>query len=85
VAKKGHKRLVQNLLFMIGLLFIISPILLYLFIRNNYERYEWIIHQPVPFHYFGGRQFQMWMDIVLVLIGFILIILSIRLKCKNKK
>jgi uncharacterized membrane protein len=82
---RKHKRLIQNFLFWIGILFIISPILLYCFIHSNCERYLWVINQPFAINYFRSGPFQLWMDVILVLIGFILIILGIRLKWKNKK
>ena len=80
-----HKRLKQNILFGTGIIFILSPILLYCFIHSEYEIYLWIINQPFPVNYFGGGRVQMWMDIVLVLIGFIFIMLSIRMKWKDKR
>jgi uncharacterized membrane protein len=83
--KHKYQRLVRNLLLWIGVIFIISPILLYCCIHSKHERYIWIINQPFPLNYFRGGPFQLWMDVILVLIGFILIMLSIRMKWKNKK
>lgn len=82
--KDKYKRLIRNLLLWIGIIFIISPILLYCFIHSRYERYIWIINQPFPINYLGGSPFQLWMDVILILVGFILIMLSIRMKWKNK-
>ena len=47
------KQLIQvfmlDLLLGLGLVFIISPIILYWFIHGNYERYIWILNGPYPF------------------------------------
>jgi hypothetical protein len=79
-----HKRLIQNILFGVGIIFILSPILLYCFLHSEYERYLWIFNQSFPDVYFVGGRVQMWLDIILVLIGFISIMLSIRMKWRNK-
>lgn len=53
----------------IGIVFILSPFLLYWFIHGDYERYIWIIKGPYPFSHFGSGPAQLFMYVCLFLIG----------------
>ena len=71
------KGFISGLLLGLGLIFIISPAMLYWFIHGNYERYIWIINGPYPFSHFGGGPFQLFMSTGLFIVGIILIAISI--------
>lgn len=63
------RKSLSNLFFVLGLVFFLSPIVLYWFIHGSYERYIWIIHQPYPLSSFGGGPFQLFMGLGLLLLG----------------
>ena len=75
------------ILFGVGVIFLISPFLLYQWIHGDYERYLWIISGPDPYSKFGGGPYQLIMYLSLLLTGIILIISAFLLKRKycNKK
>lgn len=67
----------------LGLFFIISPVLLYWFIHGSYNRYLRIINGPYPFRNLGGGPYQLWLYVLLILIGMVLIGVSLNFKNKN--
>lgn len=71
-----------NTLLGAGLIFMISPAILYWFIHGNYERYIWILDAPFPFSHFGGGPFQLFMFMGLFIVGISLIVISMILKRK---
>lgn len=81
---KSFKIFLSNFLLSIGILIIISPAFLYLFIHGDYDRYIWIINGPFPFSSFGGGPFQLLMYICLFIMGAVLIGASLILKIKRK-
>jgi hypothetical protein len=69
----------------LGFIFTITPIILYYFIHDNYERYIWIINGPYPFSHFGSGPFQLFMYLSLLIVGAALIVISMILKRVKKK
>jgi len=84
MSKQQIKVVISDLLLGLGLIFIISPVILYWFIHGNYERYIWIINGPYPFSHFGGGPFQLLIFIGLFIVGIGLILISKTLKKKLK-
>jgi hypothetical protein len=80
--KQLIKVFVSDLLLGLGFTLIISPAILYWFIHGNYERYIWIINGPYPFSHFGGGPFQLFISVVLFIVGIGLIGISRTLKKK---
>ncbi len=74
----------NNIITVLGLLLIISPIVIHWFIHGSYERYMWIINGPFPFNQFGSGVFQLWLYIALICIGLLLSITAIILKRRKK-
>lgn len=75
-------KLLLNILLGLGLIFVISPIVLYWFIHGNYERYFRIINGPYPFSNFGSGPFQLFIYAGLFLLGIVLISTTLALKKK---
>lgn len=67
--KQPLKFFVLDLLLGLGVIFIISPLILYWFIHGNYERYIWILNGPYPFSNFGGGPFQLFISALLFIVG----------------
>ena len=59
-----------------GIIFILSPILLYWLIHGSYDRYLWIINGPFPFSHLGSAPFQILVYMGLVAVGISLIVTS---------
>ena len=69
-----------SILFGAGIIFLISPFLLYQWIHSDYERYLWIIGGPDPYSKFGGGPYQLIMYLSLLLIGITLLLSPFLLK-----
>lgn len=78
-------KILSDLFLGLGLIFIMSPIILYWFIHGDYERYIWIIKGPYPFSHFGGGPFQLFMYIGLFFAGVSLIAVSMIIKRAAKE
>jgi hypothetical protein len=59
----------SQLLAGLGLVFILSPFVLYWFIHGNHDRYIWLIKGPYPFSSFGSGPFQLFMYAAMFLLG----------------
>lgn len=79
---KKLKFILSDLLLLLGIEIFLSPFILYWFIHGNYERYIWIINGPYPFSHFGGGPFQLFISVVLFIVGIGLIGISRTLKKK---
>lgn len=64
--------IMTSVFFGVGIIFLVSPFLLYQWIHGDYERYIWIINGPDPYNKFGGGSYQLIMYLSLFLIGVIL-------------
>jgi len=78
--KRAAKECAAALFFGLGFVFLISPVLLYLFIHGSYERYMWIIQGPFPFSHLGGGPFQILVYSSLFIVGIISIVISTLLR-----
>ena len=56
-----------------GLVLMLSPVALYLFIHGDSARYAWIIDGPEPFSNFGSGPYQLRMYVVLFIVGTVLL------------
>ena len=56
----------------LGLVFLMSPFLLWWWIHGDYERYVWIISGPFPYDNFGGGPFQLLLYLRLFFVGGVL-------------
>ena len=56
-----------------GILLMLSPAALYLFIHGDTQRHLWIINGPEPFSSFGGGPYQLAMYVGLFAAGAILL------------
>jgi len=59
-----------------GVIFLLSPILLYWLVHGSYDRYLWIINGPFPFSHLGSAPFQILVYMGLVAVGILLILIS---------
>lgn len=73
-------KLLSNILLGLGLVFMVSPIILYWFIHGDYERYIWIVNGPYPFNSFGGGPFQLIFYLGLLMVGVGLVTSSLIMK-----
>lgn len=64
----------------IGVLLLASPAVLYWWIHGDYDRYLWIIRGPSPYNQFGGGPFQLWLYVLLLLLGLVGISIGITLR-----
>jgi hypothetical protein len=64
----------------VGVLLLASPVVLYWWIHGDYSGYLWIIRGPSPYHQFGGGPFQLWMYVLLLLLGLVVTSLGITLR-----
>lgn len=80
MGKYSLKDFLSDLLMGLGFIVAISPVILYWFIHDDYERYTWIINGPYPFSSFGGGPFQLFMYMGLFITGVVLIVVSVVLK-----
>lgn len=56
-----------------GILLMLGPVALYMFIHADAERYAWIIGGPEPFSNFGSGPYQLRMYVGLFAIGAVLL------------
>ena len=73
-----------SLILGLGIIFIISPVVLYWWIHGNYDRYLWIIRGPYPYSDLGSGPFQLLISIGLFIIGFIFLMIYFTLNKKQK-
>ena len=64
----------------LGVLLLASPAVLYWWIHGDYNRYLWIIRGPSLYNQFAGGPFQLWMYVLLLLLGLVAISLGISLQ-----
>ncbi len=67
---------VASIMLAIGILFLLSPIVLYWWINADYERYLWIINGPEPFSNFGSGPYQLVLYGALILVGIMFIVVA---------
>ncbi|KJS80714.1 MAG: hypothetical protein JM58_18390 [Peptococcaceae bacterium BICA1-8] len=81
--KNQLKKILLDILFGLGFILIISPIVLYWVIHGDYERYIWIINGTYPFSNFGGGPFQLFLYLILFLVGVGMVFISRFLKSQH--
>ncbi|OIH84174.1 hypothetical protein BLJ79_11925 [Arthrobacter sp. UCD-GKA] len=60
-----------GILFGWGILLMVSPVALYLFIHAEARRYAWILAGPEPFSNFGSAPYQLRMYVGLFAVGIV--------------
>ncbi len=80
---KTISNITTSILFGAGIIFLISPFLLYQWIHSDYERYLRIISGPDPYSKFGGGPYQLIMYLSLLLVSIMLITVSFLLRKKH--
>jgi len=81
--KKSIFDVISFVLLGVGVVFMISPFLLYQWIHGDYERYLWIINGPDPFNKLGSGPYQLVIYLGLLFIGIVITLCALLLKKKK--
>ena len=76
MVEKKATEIVSSIILDIGILFLLSPVLLYWWIHADYERYLWIINGPGLLSNFGSGPYQLVLYGVLALVGIMFIVVA---------
>lgn len=73
----------KNKFFLVGLLFIIVPVV-WAGLMRNYEFYLWVINGPYPFSHMGSAPRMLFVDLLFFILALIFFVLGWLLSIKKK-